>query len=204
MRPVFIAIEGLDGSGGTTQVGRLAAALRASGRSVHTTAEPSRGPVGRFIREALVDPGQQISDRVLPYLFAADRRDHLDREIIPALERGDVVISDRYKHSSLAYQSLVLGLAPVVELNARFRAPDLCILLDLDASTCLERVMARGEPRDRFEALDRLRGVRDAYDAVFAWCRGQGEPMVRIDADGTVDEVAARVQAAVREHLGLS
>lgn len=203
MTPVFISIEGLDGSGGTTQVGRLASWLRAEGRAVHTTAEPSRGPVGRFIREALVDPGRQVSDRVLPYLFAADRRDHLDREIIPALERGQIVISDRYKHSSLAYQSLIMGLAPVVELNAAFRAPDLCILLDLDAATCLERVLARGEPRDRFEALDRLRAVRDAYDAVYAWCLSVGEPMVRVDARGTVDEVAARVRAAVQEHLGL-
>ncbi len=199
MRPLFIAIEGLDGSGGTTQVRLLADWMRAQDHPVHTTAEPSTGPVGRFIREALTDPDQRVGDRVLPYLFAADRRDHLDREILPALEAGRSVISDRYKQSSLAYQSLVLGLAPVAELNSRFRAPDLSLLLDLDPETCFQRVMARGLPRDRFEALDRLRAIHDAYESAFAWCRAQGETVRRIDARGTPDQVAERVRAAVQE-----
>jgi len=201
MRPLFIAIEGLDGSGGTTQVRLLGTWLAASGRDVHLTAEPSRGPVGRFIRQALADPDEHVSDAILPYLFAADRRDHLDREILPALERGEHVVSDRYTHSSLAYQSLVLGLAPVAELNARFRAPDLAILLDLDPETCLQRVLARGETRDRFEALDRLRAIHDAYEAVLVHARIHDEPMIRIDARGSVQEVHARVVAAVQEHV---
>lgn len=199
MRPLFIAIEGIDGSGGTTQVQRLAAWLRDQGRPVHTTAEPSTGPVGRFIREALADPEQRIGDAVLPYLFAADRRDHLDREILPALARGETVVTDRYKHSSLAYQSLVLGLAPVAELNRRFRAPDLTLFLDLDVETCLARVHARGTRLDRFEALDRLRAVAEAYESVVVHCRAQGERIVRIDASGTVDQVLARIVEAVQE-----
>lgn len=198
MRPLFIAIEGLDGSGGTTQLKLLAAWLSQQGRSVHQTAEPSHGPVGRFIRRALADPDERLGDAVLPYLFAADRRDHLDREIMPALMRGEHVLTDRYKHSSLAYQSLVMGLAQVAELNARFRAPDLTILLDLDAETCLKRVLARGEPRDRFEALDRLRAVHDAYDAVVILARSLGDPIIRVDASGTVQQVHARVVAAVQ------
>lgn len=201
MRPLFIAVEGIDGSGGTTQVARLAAWLRQQGRPVHTTAEPSRGPVGRFIREVLADESGQVGDAVLPYLFAADRRDHLDREVLPALERGETVITDRYVHSSLAYQSLVLGLAPVAELNARFRAPDLTVFLDLDVETCLARVHARGTPLDRFEALDRLRAVADAYEAVIVHARVHGEQLARIDARGTVEEVHARVVAAVVQRL---
>ena len=130
MAAVFIAMEGLDGSGGTTQTRLLADWLKAKGISeVHTTAEPSSGPVGRFIRTAL-NPEHEasaIGDAVLPFLFAGDRRDHLDREIIPALQRGAVVITDRYYHSSLAYQSLAVGLPAVASLNERFRAPDITI-----------------------------------------------------------------------------
>lgn len=199
MLPRFIAIEGIDGSGGTTQVGLLARALVARGHRVHTTAEPSGGPVGRFVRQALRDPDQRVGDAVLPYLFAADRRDHLDREVLPNLESGQVVITDRYLHSSLAYQSLVMGLAAVAELNARFRAPDLALLLELDPELCLQRIIARGEPRDRFEALDRLRAVHEAYDGVVVLARSRGERLVRIDASGSVAEVHARVLAAVLE-----
>lgn len=198
MRTRFIAIEGIDGSGGTTQVGRLADWFTTRGQRVHTTAEPSTGPVGRFLRQVLRDPQQRLGDAVLPYLFAADRRDHLDREILPALEDGAVVISDRYLHSSLAYQSLVMGLPAVAELNARFRLPDLTLLIDLDPQTCLQRILARGEPRDRFEALDRLRAVQEAYESVVVLARSQGQALVRIDGQGSVDEVHARVLAAVR------
>lgn len=198
MRTRFIAIEGIDGSGGTTQVGLLADWFTARGLRVHTTAEPSTGPVGRFLRQVLRDPQQRLGDAVLPYLFAADRRDHLDREILPALEEGAVVISDRYLHSSLAYQSLVMGLPAVAELNARFRLPDLTLLIDLDPQTCLQRILARGEPRDRFEALDRLRAVQEVYESVVVLARSQGQALVRIDGQGSVDEVHARVLAAVQ------
>jgi len=120
---------------------------------------------------------------------------------MPRLEDGHCVISDRYLHSSLAYQSLVMGLAAVSELNARFRAPDLTLLLDLDPEVCLQRILARGEPRDRFEALDRLRAVHDAYDGVVVLARSRGERLVRVDASGSVDQVHARVVAAVDEAL---
>ena len=161
MAAVFIAMEGLDGSGGTTQTRLLADWLKAKGISeVHTTAEPSSGPVGRFIRTAL-NPEHEasaIGDAVLPFLFAGDRRDHLDREIIPALQRGAVVITDRYYHSSLAYQSLAVGLPAVASLNER--RLDITIFLDLEPEISLARIEARGETRERFEALDKLRQSR--------------------------------------------
>jgi dTMP kinase len=99
MSAVFIAMEGLDGSGGSTQTALLADWLLANGHTeVIVTGEPSTAPVGRFIRDAL-NPKHEasvIGDSVLPFLFAADRRDHLDRKIIPALQRGAAVITDRY------------------------------------------------------------------------------------------------------------
>lgn len=204
MKPRFLVIEGLDGSGGTTQSGRLAAWLADNGcLEVVTTREPSDGPVGRFTRASLAHgaPEDRIGDAVLPYLFAADRRDHLDRTILPALERGACVVSDRYYHSSLAYQSLSVGLHRVAELNHGFRAPDLTVFLDLEPEACLERILARGGTRDRFEELERLRMVREAYDAVLGLCRTRGERLVRVDASGTRDAIFAQLLEHVRPLL---
>jgi len=204
MSAVFIAMEGLDGSGGTTQTARLAQWFQTRGHSeILTTCEPSTGPVGRFIRDTL-NPDHEasvIGDSVLPFLFAADRRDHLDREIIPALQRGAAVITDRYYHSSLAYQSLAVGLPTVADLNDRFRPPDITLFLDLEPNESLARIEARGEARERFEAIDRLRQIQEAYYAVLVHCRAQGEHIVRIDASGTIDEVHSKVVASVEETL---
>lgn len=204
MSAVFIAMEGLDGSGGTTQTRMLAEWLRTKGHSeVLTTSEPSTGPAGRFIRDVL-NPNHEasvIGDAVLPFLFAADRRDHLDREVIPALQRGAAVITDRYYHSSLAYQSLAVGLPTVAGLNERFRAPDVTIFLDLDPETSLARIEARGETLERFEAIDRLRSIAEAYDAVLVHCRARGEHIVRIKAHGTIEEVHEAVVDAVSNTL---
>jgi dTMP kinase len=200
MRPMFIAIEGIDGSGGTTQTSMLADWFRSRGYpEVLTTCEPSDGPVGQFIRRALdtEDPASCIGDGVLPFLFAADRRDHLDRVIVPALQRGAVVITDRYYHSSLAYQSLAVGLPAVAELNDRFQMPDVTIYLDLDTEVCLERIHKRGATQERFEALHRLREIRDAYESVVVHCRIHGERIERIDGRGTREAVHAAVVAIV-------
>ncbi|MDP2306909.1 MAG: dTMP kinase [Pseudomonadota bacterium] len=197
---MFITIEGLDGSGGTTQVERLRAewARRAPGREVVCTREPSPGPVGRLLRQALADV--TIGEGVLPYLFAADRRDHLDRVVLPALARGAVVISDRYALSSLAYQSAALGLDKVAALNADFPAPDLTVLLDLPPAECLARIDARGATRERFETLPRLEQIAAAYEA--GLLRLPTWRVARIDASGTPDEVAARVAEAVGQAGG--
>ena len=204
MSALFIAIEGLDGSGGTTQTKRLADWFRAEGHGdVLTTNEPSTGPVGRFIRTTL-NPEHEasiIGDAVLPYLFAGDRRDHLDREIIPALQRGTSVITDRYYHSSLAYQSLSVGLPAVAAMNELFRAPDITIFLDLEPEESLARIQARGGTLERFEALDRLRCIYEAYEAVLVHCRARGEHIVRIHAGGTIDEVHNEVTKAVIDVL---
>jgi len=202
MRGIFIAIEGLDGSGGTTQTELLEQWLIDCGRwpSVHRTWEPSAGPVGLFIREALkLENADKLGDNVLPYLFAADRRDHLDREIIPVLQHGGTVVTDRYYHSSLAYQSLTVGLAVVALLNASFRCPDLTIFLDLPAEVCLERILARGGALERFEAIDRLRSIQDAYESVLIHCRASGERIVRLDASGTVEDIHAQIVRIVED-----
>ncbi len=202
MSGIFIAIEGLDGSGGTTQSKLLRQWMEEQGRwtSVHRTWEPSAGPVGLFIRENLsLENAEALGDNVLPYLFAADRQHHLDREILPVVAQGGAVITDRYYHSSLAYQSLTVGFDTVAQLNAGFRAPDLTVFLDLPAEVCLERILARGGALERFEVIDRLRAIEAAYEAVLSYCSERGERIIRLDASGSVQDIHARVIAAVAE-----
>ncbi len=187
---LFIAIEGLDGSGSTTQVRLLAEALEA-----HATREPSDLPVGRFIREMLAT--SEVGDGILPYLFAADRKDHLEREIEPRLAAGQAVVTDRYYHSSLAYQSLAAPLEFVLSLNASFRVPDLTIFLDLSPEACLERIEARSDHRDRFETMEQLNAVSRSYGAILGLLTGLGERIVAVDAQGTPEEVHARVMACL-------
>lgn len=188
----LVSIEGLDGSGGTTQLRLLAAALRAGGAAVLTTAEPTRGPIGRLIRLALADPAL-LGDAVLPLLFCADRADHLEREILPALARGEVVLTDRYVASSLAYQSLAVPMDEVWSLNAAFPPADLTVQLELPVALCLARIEARNTTRDRFETLERLSAVEATYRAGLARLEAAGHPVVHIDADGTPEQVHSRV-----------
>ena len=203
MTPLFFVIEGLDGSGGTTQSRLLQEWLEASGYPSTLTQEPSNGPIGQFIRQALSYSGtaSSVGDNVFPYLFAADRRDHLDREILPTLEKGRHVVSDRYYHSSLAYQALSVGLPLVAELNAPFRAPDITFFLYLSPEVSFERVQLRGQPVERFETLDRLRSVSDAYQTVLAHCRSRGERIITIDATRSIEEIHQAIVTHIQEFM---
>ena len=203
MKPLFIAIEGLDGSGGTTQSRLLKEWLEQNGHNVHLTREPSEGPVGKFIKSSLLSSGQDrpLGENIFPYLFAADRQDHLDNEIFPALKAGKFVITDRYYHSSLAYQGLTLGIPFVANLNSVFRKPDLTLILWLQPEVSFERIKMRGAPVERYETLDHLRSIEEAYRSVLAHCRAQGENIIRVDARGTIDEVHQKVVALVQETI---
>ena len=199
---MFIVLEGLDGSGSTTQLRLLAEVLRLRGSpapaEIVCTAEPTSGPVGRLIREALA--GRLVGEGVLPYLFTADR---LDRVVLPALARGATVLSDRYLLSSLAYQSAVLPMARVDALNADFRAPDLTILMELPVEECLARIEARAREqsvqREIFEHRERLIRIAAAYDQAAALRAAAGDHVVRLDASGSREAVHSRILAAVRD-----
>ncbi len=196
----FIVIEGLDGAGTTTQAQRLADHLR-EGSEVVQTHEPTDGPVGRVIRATLQRAAGAPLAASLPWLFAADRSDHLARTVVPALQRGAWVISDRYYHSSLAYQSLDHPLAWVHTLNQHFRVPDLTLFLGLDVEVCLARISARGEAREIFEERQALERISARYDAVLELLGGLGEPIVRLDADRSIDALALAIREQV-EALG--
>jgi dTMP kinase len=193
-----VVLEGIDGSGTTTQLGRLEAHLRARGRRVHATREPSTGPVGRLLRELLLGqhrlPGGAPADGMaMALLFAADRRDHLKREIEPALADGQDVISDRYLMSSLAYQAEEADRAWVAALARDVRQPDLTLLLDLPVEVAAARRRAAGREVERYDDDGLLARVAETYRQLAA-----ADPRAEvIDASQTVDDVADAIALSV-------
>ena len=195
----FIVIEGLDGAGTTTQVQRLVYALQEDGAAARSTREPTGGPIGRVIRHTLGGHEDAPSVHSLPWMFAADRSDHLTRTVEPALEAGTIVVSDRYVPSSLAYQSLTLPLEDVLALNARFRVPDLLVFVRAPVATCLARIRARSDSREIYEDDEPLNAVSDAYDRVLERLSQRGDRIVEVDGTQSVDDVATAIEDAVRE-----
>jgi len=192
----FIVFEGIDGSGKSTHIGLLCRELKEQGHDVLETSEPSRGRIGRFIREYVERRGRRLPIEVETLLFAADRFEHLKKTIEPALEEGRIVISDRYVHSSLAYQGAEgVSLEWVKEVNSFAHKPDLCILLDIGPETGLGRMRKRR--RTVFEVYTFQQKVRNIY-LQFA---EQGE-LVKVAADRSVEEVQSEISALVRELLG--
>lgn len=197
----FITFEGVDGSGKTTQLRRLAARLRSLGRSVLETREPGGAPGAEAIRRLLVEgePGRW-SPETECLLFTAARRDHLERTIAPALARGETVLSDRFADSTRVYQGAARAhlRATVDALHALAIGlePDLTLILDLDPETALTRGLARGGAEDRFErlGLDFQTRLRAGFLALAAEFPGRCRV---VPADGEPDAVAARVAALV-------
>jgi dTMP kinase len=197
-KPLFIVLEGIDGSGTTTQLGLLERHLVGRGRRVHPTREPSHGPVGRLLREILLGghanpDGTPTDGLAVALLFAADRRDHLRREIDPALAAGVDVISDRYLLSSLAYQAQEAEREWVAGLARDLRPPDLTLLLDLPSETAAARRRDANRIDERYDAADIQARVAARYRELVA-----GDPSaITLDARGGIEEVAHAVAAAV-------
>lgn len=201
---MFLTLEGLDGAGTTSQATRLARRLEAAGHGVVATAEPSTGPLGTLIRQALRGRlVQRSGERVLPdalaLLFASDRVDHVGDVVVPALERGNVVISDRYVHSSLAYQGAECDMEWVAQINAKARVADLTVFLSVPVEECLRRIGVRGEDAELFERLDVLEAVAARYEQAFSL---RDERVVRIDGTQSMDAVEAAIWAVVHQALG--
>ena len=154
----FVCIEGLDGSGKSTQARLLAERLQKT-RRVLLTVEPSRGRIGTFIRQSYLYGENRLSSVVEALLFAADRVDHVQSEIVPALETGDVVISDRYVYSSLAYQGAAgLSLEWIQKVNSHALRPDIALFLDVDLGTVMKRLKPRKSIMENLETQERVRG----------------------------------------------
>lgn len=195
--PRFLVLEGIDGSGTTTQAERVGERLRARGHRVVTTREPSPGPIGTLTRTMLAaGAAASVGPEALALLFAADRLEHLAREIEPALAEGAIVLCDRYVVSSWVYQSLECELAWVQTINRCARWPDLTFVFDLPAELALARVAARrahsGEPLERFDHEQTQRRLAAGYRLAL----DEAEPdagLVRIDAAADIEAVTAAI-----------
>jgi dTMP kinase len=210
----LIVFEGVDGAGTTTQARLLCERMRALNLPVHATAEPSQGPVGSLLRQALtgrvVVPGatsaREPAWTTMALLFAADRMDHLDSEIEPNLADGVSVVCDRYDHSSVAYQSVAGGgpdaIAWIRELNRFARRPDLTLVLNVPAQVAAERRRARRGRAEIFDADE----VQTRLCAFYAGLPGHfpGERVVLVDGTGATEVVAERAWAQVKNVLAVT
>jgi dTMP kinase len=189
---VLLVLEGIDGAGTTTQARRLVQALLDQGQDAHLTREPSDGPIGRLLREMLAGQHAPVTATSMALLFAADRIDHLSREVEPALARGALVVSDRWYHSSLAYQGTDEDRAWIETLNARARRPDLTILLDVPAEVAAARRAADGRPEELYDRLELQRRIAENYRAL-AQRLADRERIVVLDGTRPLDTVSADV-----------
>nr|WP_216626908.1 dTMP kinase [Corallococcus exercitus] len=202
----FIVLEGLDGAGTTTQTERLASVLRAEGHAVVTTREPSDGPVGTMLRQALtgrlgLPQGRgPLAQETLALLFAADRTDHLHARILPALEQGKVVLCDRYVLSSLAYQGASLPMDWVNAVNSHAVSPDLTLFVGVDPQVAATRRAVRGGPAELFEADEAQRRIATQYLKAIE-LRENHERIVHIDGELSVEAVTEECLAEVRQVL---
>ncbi|NVJ21032.1 dTMP kinase [Myxococcus sp. AM011] len=202
----FIVLEGLDGAGTTTQAERLASALRAEGHAVLTTREPSDGPVGTLIRQALTgrlglpNGAGPLAPETLALLFAADRTDHLAARVLPALEEGKLVLCDRYVLSSLAYQGASLPMAWVEAVNGYAVSPDLTLFVGVAPEVAAKRRAARGGAAELFEADEAQRRIAKQYLAAIRR-RAKKERIVHIDGEQGIEAVTAASLVEIRKLL---
>ncbi len=201
----FIVIEGLDGSGKTTQTKILAAKLRDKGISVITHAEPTGGEYGKKCREIL-SGAKKCTKSELALLFTADRIDHNVNDVDGInmhIEKGETVLCDRYYYSTLAYQGVDVGMEWLKTLNLGcedIRKPDLCIFLDLTPEKSMERIYANrsADQIEIYETQDYLTSIRKRFYNCLDSLK-DSENIVVINADGTIEEVAEKIELAVNE-----
>ena len=195
----FIAFEGADGAGKTTQARLLAAHLRALGHEVVEVREPGGTQTGEHVRTLLLDGEAPLGGRTEALLFAAARAQLVEDVIGPALARGATVIADRYVGSSLVYQGVVRGVGveavrQINEVGTGGLLPDATVLLTVTAEQAAARRGPGGADRIEREPIEFHRSVIAAYDDVLAANNGR---LVRVDGTGDSDDVAARVREAL-------
>lgn len=194
----FIVLEGLDGSGQSTQVELVKKFLEEKGIKVVATKEPTlASESGRKIKSAL-EQKEKMAPADLQKLFADDRKEHLENLIIPALARGEFVVSDRYFFSSFAYGvSDGLGLGWLIGINDKFLIPDLIIVLKVSPKVCIERIEKRGTAKTLFEKEQKLAKVWETYEIL----PERFETSVIIDGERPIAEVFDEVKKIISEKL---
>ena len=193
-RGLFIVLEGVDGAGSTTQTRLLTDFLIQQGLPAIATKEPTEGRIGQVIRTYL--KSKVLHPSIDALLFAADRMEHLETVVKPALERGEHVISDRYIESTLAYQSADGVETGWIEIVNRFAIkPDQVIILDINPATSLSRKHATA--RERFETIEFLNRVRQNFKK-----RAASQGYVIVDAERTIMQVHEALKQIILPRLG--
>lgn len=194
-RGIFVVVEGIDGTGKSTQVRMLAGALRAAGEDPLVSREPTDGRWGRKIRESATTGRMSAAEELRA--FIEDRTEHVNTLIRPALDAGRIVILDRYYYSTIAYQGSRGANVEVVkaEMEARFPRPDVVFLLDLDPRLAVQRISeARGEDPNAFEGLDALAQVREVFNSL-------NQALIRVDAGRPPEVVHREIVSALASEL---
>ncbi len=203
MQGKFIVIEGLDGTGKTTQLQCVAQALREKGYTVHTTAEPTGSATGKLLR-AFLGGRERSTPWAAASLFLADRINHNtdpDDGIIKHLSDGDIVLCDRYYYSTFAYQGTDTDLSWISDSHfncPEVTKPDACVFLTMPIEKCLARIHA-GRDADAveiFENTDSLTRIAKRFSDVFALLKDR-DTVFEIDADGTIERVTERILTAI-------
>ncbi len=191
---VFICIEGLDGCGKTTQTKLLVKKLRKKGYDAVYTAEPTRGKIGTLIRKYCLHGEKRVSPFIEALLFAADRLEHLEKEVYPALRETKVIVSDRYIYSSLAYQgSAEVDLNWIKIVNRHALPPDLAIFIDVEPETVMKRLKLKKSVMETFENQKKVREIYLQFV--------KEKELVKIDGNKSKKEVADSIMRVVTEFL---
>ena len=208
MHGKFITFEGIDGSGKSTQVRMLASELLFRGYEVMTTCEPGGTPLGRRLREAFLETEENVSPLAELLLFAADRAQHVNFLIKPALEQGKIVISDRYADATFAYQGAGRGFPEktvnqVINLATGGLKPHLTLFFDLPIEKALLRTNSRNQKGDRRNRMDLetsefYHRVRESYLQIAV---REPKRFRVIDASGAIEEIQAQVLGVVGKFL---
>lgn len=192
-RGAFICIEGIDGSGKTTQAKLLANRLKISHNAVYT-AEPSRGKIGTYIKKSYLYGEKRLSIVLEALLFAADRIEHLENEIFPSLDKGCLVISDRYVYSSLAYQGAAgLSLNWIQKINEHALEPDLGVFIDVNPETVMSRLKPKKSVMENIETQEKVREIYLKFV--------EDGKLIRIDGNKSKNEVSKEIYAVVMKFL---
>lgn len=192
---LFIALEGLDGSGKTTQMNRLTKNLRNKGYIVVNEKEQTNNIIGGLIKGQLTGVWSTRQE-CLQLLFAADRAHHLEKNILPALDKGKVVTTDRYYYSSMAFGGLDLPIKWVKQVNRLFPKPDLAFFLDVPPKEALRRLNKRSNS-ELFEKKQKMAKIRENY---LDLTEEMGE-FKRIDGERRIKEISKEIMGIVEDHI---
>lgn len=208
MTGLFVVFEGADGTGKSTQVIDVSTRLRTAGHDVVVTREPGGSPIAEKLRDLVLDPEHDITPMTEALVFAAARADHIKKTIAPALDAGQIVISDRFVGSSIAYQSAGRGLSEETIKDINMYAtggltPDVTIVLDLAETVAGRRRVARGETADRMESAPD--GFQDAVRASFLdQADAAPDRHLVIDASQTPEEITNEILTHLATKFGVS